>query len=119
AKSSAGSDETDWSAYDVAYVQAVGVSGDDIPEAAAVLTRTRNAWLWRWPIADSIAALRKLAELDVPLAVVSNASGQVEESLHRSGVCQVGDGTGVPVRVVVDSDVVGVSKPDPAIFDHA
>ena len=35
------------------------------------------------------------------------------------GVCQVGAGDGVAVRCVVDSHVVGVAKPDPAIFDHA
>ena len=39
--------------------------------------------------------------------------------LRRSGVCQVGPGAGVAVRCVVDSHVVGVAKPDPAIFDHA
>lgn len=119
AKSAAGSDETDWHLYDTAYVAAVGIEGDDVAEAASVLTRTRSSWLWRWPIADSVAALRKLAGLDVPLAVVSNASGQVADGLRRSGVCQVGHGAGVPVRVIVDSDLVGVSKPDPAIFDHA
>jgi len=39
--------------------------------------------------------------------------------LSRSGVCQAGDGDCVPVRVVVDSHVVGVAKPDPLIFEHA
>ena len=36
--------------------------------------------------------------------------------LAAQGVCQVGAGAGVPVQVVVDSEVVGVMKPDPAIF---
>ena len=39
--------------------------------------------------------------------------------MRRSGVCQVGAGAGTPVRCVIDSAVVGVAKPDPAIFDHA
>jgi putative hydrolase of the HAD superfamily len=55
----------------------------------------------------------------MPVGVVSNASGQIEGVLRRSGVCQVGEGPGTPVRVVIDSHVVGVAKPDPAIFDHA
>ena len=50
--------------------------------------------------------------------MVSNATGQIEAVLARTGVCQVGDGPGVPVRVVIDSHVVGVAKPDPGIFDH-
>ena len=55
----------------------------------------------------------------MPLGVVSNASGQIEAVLRRTGVCQVGPGAGVDVRCVVDSHVVGVAKPDPAIFEHA
>ena len=55
----------------------------------------------------------------MPLGVISNASGQIEAVLRRSAVCQVGAGDGVPVRCVIDSHVVGVAKPNPAIFDHA
>ena len=53
------------------------------------------------------------------MAVVSNASGQIEAELRRSGICQTGEGLGASVRVVVDSHVVGVAKPDQRIFDHA
>jgi len=53
------------------------------------------------------------------LGVVSNASGQILEVLTRSGICQVGDGPHVSMRIVVDSHLVGVAKPDPRIFDHA
>ena len=84
-----------------------------------LLHRTRNAYLWRWPIPESVAALKALSAAGVPLGVVSNASGQIAEVLSRSGVCQAGDGVTRPVRVVVDSHVVGVAKPDPLIFDHA
>ncbi len=119
AKSAAGSGETFWEEYDRAYVRSIGVPDDDIDQAAAVLGRTRNAWLWRWPIASSIAALRALHEREVPIGVVSNASGQIADVLRRSGVCQVGPGDHTPVRVIVDSHVVGVSKPHAEIFDHA
>ncbi len=54
----------------------------------------------------------------MPLGVVSNASGQIEAVLVRE-VCQVGPGDHVEMRCIVDSHVVGVAKPDPAIFDHA
>ncbi len=119
AKSRAGVGETEWSHYNDAYVAAVGVPADLVAEAAMVLARTRHAHLWRWPIAESVATLRQLSELGVPIGVVSNASGQIESVLARSGVCQVGDGPGVSVRVVVDSHVVGVAKPDPGIFEPA
>lgn len=119
AKSRAESDERDWSAYNLEYVTRVGVPPEAQLKAAATLGRTRNAWIWRWPIADSVETLRALHRRDVPIGVVSNASGQIEEVLRDSGVCQVGDGPGVPVRVIIDSDVVGVAKPDPGIFEFA
>jgi FMN phosphatase YigB (HAD superfamily) len=119
AKSAQGAQERDWHEYDRAYVAAVGVDAADVEEAATTLGRTRTALLWRWPIPESVEALTGLAAAGMPLGVVSNASGQIESMLRRSGVCQVGDGPGVAVRCVVDSEVVGVAKPDPGIFDHA
>ena len=118
-KIAAGAGEAFWDEYNLAYVESVGVPPEDQVAAAHTLGRTRSALLWRWPIPESIAALRELQARDVPIGVVSNASGQIEEVLSRSGVCQVGDGHGCSMRVIVDSHVVGVSKPDPAIFDHA
>jgi putative hydrolase of the HAD superfamily len=119
AKSRAAAAEVDWTEYDRGYVTAAGVSADDVEEAAFVLGRTRHAHLWRWPIPGSAAALAALDAADVPIGVVSNASGQIEAVLHRAVICQVGVGPGVPVRCVVDSHVVGVAKPDPGIFEHA
>ena len=117
-KSHANAVEGDWLVYDEAYVDAIGVRTADRAEAADVLNRTRTADLWRWAIPETLVALGRLAHAGVPMGVVSNASGQVEGSLNRS-VCQVGDGPFVSMRCIVDSDVVGVAKPDPAIFGHA
>ncbi len=119
AKSAAGAHERFWHDYNLAYVRAVGVPEHDVELAALVLEQTRNAWTWRWPIADSVEALRALQQADVPVGVVSNASGQIAEVLARSGVCQEGPGPHTPVRVIIDSHVVGVAKPDPHIFDFA
>lgn len=117
-KSHTGSLEGDWLAYDTAYVDAVGVRAADRAEAADVLNRTRTADLWRWPIPETMQALQRLASIEVPMGVVSNASGQIEGALKRS-VCQVGGGPFVTMRCIVDSHVVGIEKPNPAIFDHA
>lgn len=118
-KSATGKGEAFWDEYNHAYVATVGVPEHDVAEAADVLGRTRTAALWRWPIPESSTALRALHAAGMPIGVVSNASGQIEAVLRRSGVCQVGDGPGTPVRVVIDSHVVGIAKPDPAIFDFA
>lgn len=132
-KSMVGAVETDWHEYNVAYVEAVGVDAHLVEHAATVLEHTRNAHLWRWPIPESIAALEALAAAAVPMGVVSNASGQIEEVLRISSVCSVApvaeaagelagelaDVVGTAMRCIVDSHLVGVSKPDPRIFDHA
>ena len=118
AKSDRSEPEGSWGAYDEAYVGAVDVDPADREEAAFVLGRTRSAWLWRWTIPETRSALDTLADAGVPMGVVSNASGQIEAMLVRE-VCQVGPGSHVEMRCIVDSHVVGVAKPDPAIFDHA
>ncbi|MDW3213514.1 MAG: HAD family hydrolase [Ilumatobacteraceae bacterium] len=111
--------EGDWNAYNVAYVEAVGVDADLVDHAAVVLDHTRTHYLWRWPIPETLSALTALAGADVPMGVVSNASGQIEDALLRGGICQTGPGLGATMRVVVDSHVVGVAKPDPRIFEYA
>jgi putative hydrolase of the HAD superfamily len=118
AKSDANEPEGSWQSYDDEYVDRVGVAETDRTEASFVLGRTRTAWLWRWMIPETRVALDALARAGVPLGVVSNASGQIETVLVRE-VCQVGPGDHVEMRCIVDSHVVGVAKPDPAIFDHA
>lgn len=118
AKSDADSGETHWDVYNRVYVETVGVDAADREEAAQVLDRTRYHATWRHPIEDSRQALRRLSEAGIPMGVVSNASGQIEAMLARS-ICQVGPGPHVEMRVIVDSHVVGVAKPDPRIFDHA
>lgn len=119
AKSHAADGERDWQSYNRAYVRSVGVQGNVEEYAIELLDNTRTALLWRWPVADTLAAMHRLAAANVPMGVVSNACGQIEAELLRSQICQVGEGGGVSMRVIVDSEFVGVEKPDPAIFEFA
>lgn len=75
--------------------------------------------LWIDPIPGAAEGLALLAESGVPLVVVSNADGTVEQLLAASGLVQVGPGPGVEVVAIVDSGAVGVAKPDPRIFEIA
>ena len=118
AKSDVGASETAWAPYNDAYVAAIGVRPGDRSEAANVFDGARHAPLWRWMIPETRGALDALAAAGVPMGVVSNASGQIEGILVRE-ICQVGPGEHVEMRCIVDSHLVGVAKPDPAIFDHA
>jgi putative hydrolase of the HAD superfamily len=113
-------DRSVWHAYNRAYVQECGVAPDDLADAADVLlAEFDEGGAWTRVIPGAVAALRALHDLGVGLAVVSNADGTVQEQLRVDGICQVGPGPGVPVEVILDSTVVWLSKPDPAIFHRA
>ena len=107
-----------WISYLTDYVTACGVTPGSVTEVAAELAGIPTLG-WNHVGPGVAAGLRGLAALGVPLGIVSNSNGTVEADLRRLGVCQTGDGDGVPVGVVVDSEVAGVAKPDPEIFGIA
>ena len=114
--------EGEWRPYLNGYLSSLGIP-EDLLEAA--IDRLIPVWrgpsfdLWRRILSGSIAGLWRLHHADLRLGMVSNSDGHVEEELVRSKICQVGQGLGVPVQIVIDSGVVGVAKPDPSIFDLA
>jgi putative hydrolase of the HAD superfamily len=81
--------------------------------------RLSDAELWTSLVPGSASALLALSQTGVGVAFVSNSDGTAERKLRRLGICQVGPGDGVEVAAIIDSTVVGVAKPDPAIFDFA
>jgi putative hydrolase of the HAD superfamily len=107
----------DWSVYVGAYARALGLPATVALERLQAAFKIPQLW-WR-RIERSVAGLRELARLGLPMAIVSNSNGTVERSLRELGICQVGAGEGVEVRAIVDSRVVGVEKPDPRIFARA
>lgn len=110
-------DRSIWHAYNRAYARVCGIAPDRVDSAVTVLLdEFERGGVWTRVILGSREALHDLAALGLRLAVVSNADGTVEEQLRHDAICQVGTGPGVSVDLVLDSAVVGVSKPDPAIF---
>jgi putative hydrolase of the HAD superfamily len=104
------------------YLLSLGVRQNQLEEAIDVLElvwRGPSPDLWRRILDGSVAGLQHLFNADLRLGIVSNADGHVEEELARNRICQTGAGHGVPVLTIVDSHVVGVAKPDPAIFEFA
>jgi HAD superfamily hydrolase (TIGR01509 family) len=69
----------------------------------------RGFGLWTWPIPGVGDALEALAGMGIRMAVVSNSDGSVRASLDLAGL-------GEYFELVVDSEEVGVKKPDPGIF---
>jgi putative hydrolase of the HAD superfamily len=103
----------DWPRYYAVLARFAGVLPDRHDDAIAGLRSLYRApvpTLWNVVPDGVLEALRELDETGVAIAVVSNADGLVEAELRRAGV---------QIELVIDSTVVGVSKPDPGIFHLA
>jgi len=106
-----------WHRYNRAYALMCGVPDNRLDEATEVLlAEFARGGVWTRQIPGARDALQSIADRGMRLGIVSNADGTVEEQLRSDGICQLGTGAGVEVHVVLDSGVVGVAKPDPAIF---
>lgn len=109
-----------WDRYLQTYALSLEVPDGLIDQAVEHL---RNEYvsggLWTEIIHGSSRGLEELAATGVPVGIVSNSNGTIEERLAGLEVLQVGPGPGVEVRCVVDSGAVGIEKPDPRIFDYA
>jgi putative hydrolase of the HAD superfamily len=115
-----------WREYLVGYFAACGVAEDQCRELATEVAVATTGRAWTHVGTGAMAGLRALAALGLPIGVVSNSDGTVQAELRRLGVCYAPAAPaapaargGIPVGVVVDSAVVGVAKPDPAIFGIA
>lgn len=83
---------------------------DPNPQAVAAIAGGHG--LWRAALPGALEGVAGVKAAGCRVAVVSNADGHVKDDLNAAGFDGVFD-------VVIDSTVVGVSKPDPAIFDYA
>jgi putative hydrolase of the HAD superfamily len=111
-----------WQAYLETYIVAAGVPDDPSIREEAHLhldSEFASGQLWARIVPGSVDGLRSLVATGVRVGVVSNADGTVGQRLAEQEVLQVGPGLGVEVECVIDSGAVGVSKPDPRIFQLA
>lgn len=113
-----------WLEYLRDFVTACGVPAADVAAIAADIAGLTDGFSWTHVGPGVSDALRGIAALGLPVGIVSNSTGEVEQALRQLDVCYAlagaagsgAAGSGVEVGVVIDSAVVGVSKPDPAIF---
>ena len=124
-----------WLEYLQDFVAACGVARTDVGAVAEDIVGLTDGFSWTHVGPEVAEALRGIAALGLPLGIVSNSTGEVEQTLRQLDVCYAfsaggdaggsasavgGDAgptrRGIEVGAVIDSAVVGVSKPDPAIF---
>jgi putative hydrolase of the HAD superfamily len=114
-----GTSEPDWPSMNRSFAAALGVPKEYQVEAGNKVVA--DVYLGTSCVAAPGAgqALRRLFESGFGLAVVSNSShGEIAELLLRTQLCGV-SGDCVAVSAVIDSEVVGIKKPDPRVFDLA
>ncbi|MBW3534664.1 MAG: HAD-IA family hydrolase [Gemmatimonadetes bacterium] len=105
-----GHEDQFWRDYFTTLFRLTGVppgSIDRVGEALKALHATDH--LWSHVAGGTEEALVAVREAGYRLGVVSNADGRVEALLEDRGLASL-------VEFVLDSHVVGVSKPDPRIF---
>ncbi len=114
-------DPSFWLHFERRFLDVLGIAESEI-EGAVVALRTevygKEKPIWNLLLAENISAFHRIASR-FPTAIVSNNDGTAVEQMIDFGVCQIGDGELPSVAAIVDSGVVGVSKPDPAIFTPA
>jgi HAD superfamily hydrolase (TIGR01549 family) len=96
---------------------ALGLEGGEIAALVDQLLQRlgepeKRLRLWSARLDDVPEALASLQRAEIPLVVVSNSDGSCERLLTSVGLRGF-------FRGVIDSQLVGVEKPDPRIFSHA
>lgn len=100
-------------AYFSGMLESAGVPASLLEQGVtSLLERSRESGLWERPMEGARAAIDGCMALGVRRAVVSNSDGRAEQLLIRCGMRE-------GVEFVVDSQLVGVEKPDPAILHIA
>jgi len=99
-----------WRDYFRILLMQAGTPAADIEGIIDVLWEAhQRTGLWTAAIDGAVATVRALREAGYRLGVVSNAEGRVARDLDGAGYAAL-------FETVVDSHLVGVEKPDPAIF---
>jgi putative hydrolase of the HAD superfamily len=105
----------DYDAANRAIAGYLGAGEAQLDEATIAVDAVFRQEPWI-PVAGAAEALRRLRAAGLLLAVVSNAEGTVAQQLAAHRICSVEGGHAAEVAIVVDSHLVGIEKPDPAIF---
>jgi putative hydrolase of the HAD superfamily len=106
-------EKENWKEYLTFWMQYVGAPEPVIPEILTrILERHKREHLWSWPDPTAAEVFAELKNLGYRLGVISNSDGSIERSMNKLGFAPFFD-------CMIDSQVVGVEKPDPRIFEIA
>jgi HAD superfamily hydrolase (TIGR01509 family) len=101
-----------------AICAALGVSSENAAQSLMEMAdRSRSGRvLWSEPTPGAIETIGALRRAGIAVVIVTNSDGHAAENLRDAGILAA---TGLYESDVIDSVVVGSTKPDPAIFEAA
>jgi HAD superfamily hydrolase (TIGR01509 family) len=101
-----------------ALCAALGVSDQDAVRSLIEMADRRRSGrvLWSEPTPGAIETLGALRRAGIAVAIVTNSDGNAARNLRDAGFLAA---TGLDESDVIDSVVVGSSKPNPGIFEAA
>jgi FMN phosphatase YigB (HAD superfamily) len=99
-----------WWGFYTQLLKTLGVAPEDGLRDALV-RNTQDSGNWDQILSGTCETLKRIGA-EYPIAVISNADGNIEDVLRR---CDIADCFGS----ITDSGIVGTEKPDPAIFAAA
>lgn len=109
----------DLEVYRRTFATSCGVSAEFAEAVYELLVERFNGHTWQRVAPHAREGIEQLLAAGFRLGIVSNAAGTIEQMLAAAEICQVGPGPSAPVEVIIDSEIVGVRKPDPRIFHFA
>jgi FMN phosphatase YigB (HAD superfamily) len=109
-----------WINFEHAYLKFLGIETHDLDRAVEgmfteVFQKEAHP-IWRMFLHDNIEAFKSLGASGMPIAIVTNNDATAEAQMRDFAICQVGPGPLTNVAAIVDSGVLKIAKPDPAIF---
>ena len=100
-----------WTAF-IKQVSLGGGADVDDETLASLLADQQERNMWRRPVPGMLELVRALKDRGVPVIAVSNSEGAVRLLLEQAGILDA-------FAAVADSGVLGIEKPNPAIFRWA
>ncbi len=103
-----------WPVYYTPFYEHLGLEGEQV-ERAIEMTREANDdgfGIWRVPVDGLADTVDALARRGLSVGIISNSDGRLDDRLEGIGIRRLFD-------FVIDSAVVGVSKPAAGIFELA
>lgn len=111
-----------WVHFEREYLARIGVAEEQLMDGVRAMREEvflkEPKPIWSYLLHDNIAGFHRIAALR-PVAIVSNNDGTAAQQMEDFGICQVGVGQLPSAAAIVDSTVIGISKPDPRIFAPA